>query len=104
VKVLIEARLHTDGSLIKFLSAYPHGSEADGSHAPAMSSAASGSVQELIRHDDLPEDDYLAAMLVGHPDEDLKRGMVLISCGPISIECCADELHRALLPFVPRKP
>lgn len=38
--------------------------------------------------------------VLGSPDEDLDTGRVLLTIGPISIECDAEDLHKALKPYV----
>jgi hypothetical protein len=103
VKVTIDGRLHTSGALLQFLrTESAHARE--GGNVPAVSEAAMGDVHELIRQDNLADGCMDEVEIVGHPTDDLEAGSVLLSCGPVSIECDADELRRAVMPFVRRRP
>ena len=88
VKTTIEGRVHLHGALLRYLKEHP-----------VMPEEAERAADEFLQHDELAEEDYLEAKLVGHPDECLSQGMILLSCGPVAIECCASELRRALAAF-----
>lgn len=48
----------------------------------------------------LDDDDLGELKVIGHPDEDLLPGRVLLVGPGISVECDANELTRALKPFI----
>ena len=105
VKVTIDGRVHLNGALLRYLRDVVS-AESQPFHAPEVQAAepaisfdAAHAAGEFIQHDELDPELYLELTVTGHPDEELPRGMVLLSCGPIAIECPVDELQRALRAF-----
>lgn len=119
MKVIIEGRVHTHHTIIHTLSAvrkislHAESADAERDHryyltdeservltAILTSDVGSDVRQQLLDQNDAAEDEMFAATVVGSPDEDLAPGMVLIDFGPVAVEVNAEELTRALRPFV----
>ena len=104
MKITIDGRVHVNGALLQYLhdASLPGVIPGHSPCVPGLSNEAKGAIEELIAQDEMSSEDGAlgTAEIVGHPDEDLPSGMVLISCGPISLECCAEDLRRAMSVFV----
>lgn len=96
MKVIIEGRVHTHHTIIRSLDAL----QKQELHAEAADPVAIDVRQQLLDQNDAAECEMFAATVVGSPDEDLAPGMVLIDFGPVAVEVNAEELTRALRPFV----
>lgn len=103
MRTIIDGRVHLNGALLRcfrdLLKEVSDSGFQKDLGGPAISTAAAEAMGEFLRHDELSEDRYLEIEIRGCPDDDLQPGMVLLICGPVSIECPADDLSRALRAF-----
>jgi hypothetical protein len=49
------------------------------------------------------EDSDVPIEVIGHPDEELRRGEILLVHPKVSLKLCLDDLQRALRPFFPHR-
>lgn len=93
MKIIIDGRVHVHQEIIGILS-LAAASRTD------VGTDAKHAIEELCHHEDMADGEYLPLEIVGSPDEGLRSGMVLISSGPVAIECCANDLCRAMMAFL----
>ena len=99
MKITIDGKVRLNGALLRYLQGLVDEPRSIPADETPLSAETIHAIEEFVAQDEMSETEFATATIVGHPDEDLPRGMVLLSCGPVSIECDAADLRRAMLAF-----